>query len=136
MADKTVAAAEDTRNDIGSEEFERLLTDEGTTLVKVFLHVSKDEETVRFRERIADTEKQWKFRKADLDVHTHYDDYMAAYEEAITATSTAWAPWYVVPADRNWVKATAVATLLVHTLEKLDPQFPPAEPGIESLRIE
>jgi PPK2 family polyphosphate:nucleotide phosphotransferase len=117
-------------------EFERLLTDEGTTLVKVFLHVSKDEETVRFRERIADPEKQWKFRKADLDVHAQYDAYMAVYEETITETSTEWAPWYVVPSDRNWVKATAVATLLVHTLEKLDPKFPPAEAGIESLKFD
>jgi PPK2 family polyphosphate:nucleotide phosphotransferase len=117
-------------------EFERLLSDEGTTLVKVFLHVSKEEQAVRFRERIADPEKQWKFRKADLDVHTRYDDYLAVYEETITETSTEWAPWHVVPADRNWVKATAVATLLVHTLERLDPQFPPAEAGIESLRIE
>jgi PPK2 family polyphosphate:nucleotide phosphotransferase len=117
-------------------EFERLLTDEGTTIVKVFLHVSKEEQAVRFRERIADPEKQWKFRKADLDVHAQYDAYMDAYEETITATSTEWAPWHVVPADRNWVKATAVATLLVHTLEKLDPKFPSAEAGIESLRIE
>jgi PPK2 family polyphosphate:nucleotide phosphotransferase len=117
-------------------DFERLLTDEGTTLVKVFLHVSKDEQAARFRERIADPEKQWKFRKADLDVHAHYDDYTAAYEETIAETSTRWAPWHVVPADRNWVKAAAVATLLVHTLEQLDPKFPPAEPGIESLRIE
>jgi len=117
-------------------EFERLLTDEGTTLVKVFLHVSKDEQAARFRERIADPEKQWKFRKADLDVHAHYEGYMAAYEETITETSTEWAPWYVVPADRNWVKATAVATLLVHTLEKLDPRFPPAEAGIEDLRVD
>jgi PPK2 family polyphosphate:nucleotide phosphotransferase len=117
-------------------EFERLLTDEGTTVVKVFLHVSKEMQVERFRERIANPEKQWKFRKADLDVHSRYDEYIGVYEETITETSTEWAPWNVVPADRNWVKATAVATLLVHTLDKLDPQFPPPEPGIEQLRIE
>ncbi len=117
-------------------EFERLLSDEGTTLVKVFLHVSKEEQAERFRERIANPEKRWKFRKADLDVHARYDGYLAAYEDVIADTSTEWAPWHVVPADRNWVKATAVATLLVHILERLDPQFPPAEAGIESLRFE
>ena len=116
-------------------EFERMLTDEGTTVVKVFLHVSKEEEAQRFRERIADPDKQWKFRKADLDVHEKYHDYMAAYEDLLEQTSTEWAPWHVVPADRNWVKAHAVATLLVHTLEKLDPQFPPPEPGIDRLTI-
>jgi PPK2 family polyphosphate:nucleotide phosphotransferase len=116
-------------------EFERMLTDEGTTVVKVFLHVSKDEEAQRFRDRIADPDKQWKFRQADLEVHAKYDDYMAAYEELLEQTSTVWAPWHVVPADRNWVKAHAVATLLVDTLEKLDPQFPPPEPGIDKLQV-
>jgi PPK2 family polyphosphate:nucleotide phosphotransferase len=117
-------------------EFERMLTDEGTTLVKVFLHVSKEEQAERFRERIADPEKQWKFRRDDLDVHARYEAYLAVYEQTIADTSTEWAPWYVVPADRNWVKAHAIATLLVHTLEQMDPQFPAPEPGIESLRIE
>src|SRR6476660_2621704 len=117
-------------------EFERMLSDEGTTVLKVFLHVSKDEQAKRFRERIADPEKQWKFRKADLDVHARYDEYMAAYEELIEATSSHWAPWHVVPADRNWVKAHAVATLLVHTLETLDPQLPAPEAGIEQLKFD
>jgi len=117
-------------------EFERMLSDEGTTVVKVFLHVSKDEQAKRFRERIADPEKQWKFRKADLGVHAQYDEYMAAYEELLEATSSHWAPWHVVPADRNWVKAHAVGTLLVHTLEKLDPQLPDPEAGIEQLEID
>ncbi len=117
------------------KEFERMLADEGTTIIKVFLHVSKDEQAARFRERAADPEKQWKFRAADLNVHAHYDEYMAAYEEVIEETSTDWAPWYVVPADRNWVKAHVVASLLVHTLERLDPQFPAPEAGIEKLKI-
>lgn len=116
-------------------EFERMLVDEGTAIVKVFLHVSKEEQAERFRERIADPEKQWKFRRADLDVHARYDDYIAAYEELLSETSTDWAPWHVVPADRNWVKAHAVAALLVRTLDELDPQFPPPEPGIEELQV-
>jgi PPK2 family polyphosphate:nucleotide phosphotransferase len=116
--------------------FERMLTDEGTTVVKVFLHVSKEEQATRFRERIDDPEKQWKFRSADLDVHTRYDEYMAAYEDLLEETSTDWAPWHVVPADRNWVKAHVVATLLVRTLERLDPQLPAPEPGIEKLQVD
>jgi PPK2 family polyphosphate:nucleotide phosphotransferase len=117
-------------------EFERILVDEGTTIVKVFLNLSKEEQRVRLQERVDDPEKRWKFRRADLDVRARFDDYMAAYEEAITETSSEWAPWYVVPADRNWVKSTAVATLLVDALERMDPKLPEPEAGIEGLRIE
>ena len=94
-------------------EFERMLADEGTTLVKVFLNVSKDEQRERFQERIDDPAKRWKFRKDDLEVRRRFDEYVAAWDEVIAETSTEWAPWHVVPADRNWVKSTAVATLLV-----------------------
>jgi polyphosphate kinase 2 (PPK2 family) len=113
-----------------------MLVDEGTTLVKVFLNLSKEEQRARLQERIDDPEKRWKFRRADLDVRALFDDYVVAYEEAITQTSTDWAPWHVVPADRNWVKSTAVATLLVDALERLNPRLPDPEPGIEGLRVE
>jgi PPK2 family polyphosphate:nucleotide phosphotransferase len=115
--------------------FERTLSDEGTTIVKVFLNVSKEEQAERLRERLEDPEKRWKFRKADLEARQRWDEYMAAYEEAITATSKRWAPWHVVPADRNWVKALAVATLLVDALERMDPQLPEPEPGLDELEI-
>ena len=117
-------------------KWERMLTDEGTTIVKVFLNVSKEEQRKRFQERIDDPEKRWKFRLEDLDVRKRFDDYVDAYEEAITETSTDWAPWYVVPADRNWVKALAVAQLLVAALERMDPQMPPPQPGIENVVVE
>ena len=117
-------------------EWERMLVDEGTALVKVFLNVSKDEQRRRLQERIDDREKRWKFRRDDLDVRRRFDEYLTAYEEALTETSTEWASWHVVPADRNWVKAVAVARLLVDALERLDPQLPEPEPGIEGLRIE
>ena len=117
-------------------EWERMLVDEGTSVVKVFLNVSKDEQRKRFQERIDDPEKRWKFRREDLEVRARFDEYVAAYEQALAETSTAWAPWYVVPADRNWVKAYAVAKLLVEELERLDPQLPQPEPGIEGLVIE
>ena len=116
-------------------EFERMLVDEGTTLVKVFLNVSKRKQAERLQERIDDPQKRWKFRKDDLNVHAAFDAYLAAYDEAIEETSTDWAPWYVVPADRNWVKAVAVATLVVDALEAIDPKLPPAEPGIEGLKV-
>ncbi len=116
--------------------FERMLVDEGTTVLKVFLNVSREEQRARFQERIDDPEKRWKFRLDDLKVRGRFDDWVAAWEEALTETSTGHAPWYVVPADRNWVKGLAVAELVAGTLERLDPQLPDPEEGLEGLRIE
>src|SRR4051812_31614473 len=116
-------------------EWERLLVEEGTSIVKVFLHVSKDEELARFKERVDNPEKAWKFRAADLQVHERYDEYMAAYDEAMAETSTEWAPWHVVPADHNWVKALAVAELLVAELKRLDPQLPPPDPETAKIKL-
>jgi polyphosphate kinase 2 (PPK2 family) len=113
-----------------------MLTDEGTTIVKVFLNVSKDEQRNRLQERIDNPEKRWKFRRDDLEVLKRFDDYVLAYEEALTETSTEWAPWHVVPADRNCVKPVAVAQLLVEALERIDPKLPDPEPGIENLRVD
>jgi PPK2 family polyphosphate:nucleotide phosphotransferase len=117
-------------------DWERMLTDEGTALVKVFLHVSEEEQRRRLQERIDDPQKRWKFRRDDLKVRARFDEYLRAYEEAIAETSSEWAPWHVVPADRNWLKSLAVAELLVTALERLDPQLPAPEPGIEGLTIE
>ena len=117
-------------------EWERMLVDEGTALVKVFLNVSKDEQRARFQERVDDPEKRWKFRKSDLDVRARFDDYIEAYDDVIEQTSTEHAPWHVVPADHNWVKATAVAELLVAALERIDPQLPEPEDGLEGLVVE
>jgi PPK2 family polyphosphate:nucleotide phosphotransferase len=115
--------------------WEHMLADEGTTLVKVFLNVSREEQRRRLQERVDDPEKRWKFRRDDLKVRARFDEFLAAYEEVIAETSTEWAPWHVVPADRNWVKSTAVAALLVEALERIDPQLPDPEPGVEGLRI-
>ena len=117
-------------------EWERMLTDEGTTIVKVFLNVSKDEQRDRLQERIDNPEKRWKLRRDDLEARKRFDDYLNAYDEALTETSTEWAPWHVVPADRNWVKAVAVAQLLVEALERIDPKLPDPEPGLENVRVE
>src|SRR5262245_31142544 len=115
--------------------WERMLVEEGTTIVKVFLNVSKDEQQKRLQERVDDPEKRWKFRKDDPDVRARFDEYLAAYDEVIWQTSTEHAPWHVVPADRNWVKATAVAELLVAALERIDPQLPEPEEGLDGLVV-
>jgi PPK2 family polyphosphate:nucleotide phosphotransferase len=116
-------------------DFERMLVDEGTTVLKAFLNVSRDEQRARFQERVDDPGKRWKFRRDDLKVRERFDDWVAAWEEAVTETSTDWAPWHVVPADRNWVKALAVAELVAGALERLDPQPPDPEEGIEGMQI-
>jgi PPK2 family polyphosphate:nucleotide phosphotransferase len=116
-------------------EFERMLVDEGTTVLKVFLNVSRDEQRTRLQERIDDPEKRWKFRRDDLKVRERFDDWVAAWDDAVTATSTDWAPWYVVPADRNWLKALAVAELVVDALERIDPELPEPEAGLEGIVV-
>jgi len=107
-------------------EFERMLHDEGTTVLKFFLHVSAQEQIERFAERLSDPSKRWKHNPKDEETSRHFGELMAAYEDALTATSTEWAPWYVIPADRNWLRNLGVATVLVDTLRRLDPQFPGA----------
>jgi PPK2 family polyphosphate:nucleotide phosphotransferase len=116
-------------------EFERLLTDEGTTVVKCFLHVSKDKQAERLQERLDDPEKHWKFRAGDLLDRELWDQYQDAYEDALAETSTKDCPWFVVPADRNWLRNLSVAQVLLQTLERLDPKVPLPEAGIENVKI-
>jgi PPK2 family polyphosphate:nucleotide phosphotransferase len=115
--------------------FERMLVDEGTTVLKLFLHVSRDEQGRRLQERLDNPEKRWKFRVGDLDDRRLWDEYMTAYEDAIHQTSTDWAPWYVVPADHNWVRNLAVVEILVDALERLDPQLPKPDPGLDGVEV-
>ena len=117
-------------------EFERMLTDEGTTLVKVFLHISKEEQRERLQARIDDPQKNWKFHRGDLEVRAKWDEYQERYEQAISGTSTNWAPWYVVPADHKWVRDIAVSTILVEVFTGLDPRIPEPEPGLEGVTVE
>jgi PPK2 family polyphosphate:nucleotide phosphotransferase len=116
-------------------EFERLLVDEGTTVVKVFLHLSKEEQTARLERRLADPARAWKFEPSDLDARREWDDYQALYEEVLSETSTEHAPWFVVPADRKWARDVAVATLLVETLRRLDPQIPAPDPSLADVVV-
>jgi PPK2 family polyphosphate:nucleotide phosphotransferase len=116
--------------------FEQMLVDEGTAVVKVFLNLSKDEQRERFQDRIDSPDERWKFRRGDLDDRALWDDYQRAFHEMMVRTSTPSAPWYVVPADRKWVRNLCVAAILRHTLEQIDPQYPEAEQGIEGVVVE
>jgi PPK2 family polyphosphate:nucleotide phosphotransferase len=104
--------------------FERHLTRNGTRIVKVFLHMSPEEQRRRFLARIDDPEKHWKFSMGDIRERGHWDDYQQAYAEMLTETSTKWAPWYVVPADGKWVSRAVVAKLLAREIRDLNLSYP------------
>jgi PPK2 family polyphosphate:nucleotide phosphotransferase len=108
-------------------DFERHLARNGTRIVKFFLHVSKEEQRKRFLERLEKPEKNWKFSLRDLAEREKWNDYTKAYEDAISATSTRWAPWYVVPADHKWFTHLVVAQVIAGTLEDLDLRYPPID---------
>jgi PPK2 family polyphosphate:nucleotide phosphotransferase len=104
--------------------FERHLVRSGTVIRKFFLNVSRDEQRKRFLSRLDEPEKNWKFSAADVEERQHWDDYMKAYEDALAATSTEHAPWYVIPADHKWFTRLAVADVVVEALEEMGPRFP------------
>ncbi len=104
--------------------FERHLVRNSTVILKFFLHLSRDEQRKRFLKRLKDPRKHWKFAAADLTERGFWDDYMKAYEQAISATSTKWAPWYVIPADHKWVTRALVSRIITTTIESLDLRYP------------
>jgi PPK2 family polyphosphate:nucleotide phosphotransferase len=105
-------------------DWERYLTDNGFKVVKLFLNLSKEEQRIRFLKRIDRPEKNWKFSSADARERQRWDDYQKAFSEMLSATSTDWAPWYVIPADRKWFARICAAAVLARTLMELDPQYP------------
>jgi PPK2 family polyphosphate:nucleotide phosphotransferase len=105
-------------------DFERMLSESGTTIVKFFLHISPEEQLERLQERLDDKTKQWKFQHGDLEERKYWDQYMVAYEDVLSRTSTEYAPWYVVPANRKWLRNYIVSSVLVKTLEKLKMKYP------------
>jgi PPK2 family polyphosphate:nucleotide phosphotransferase len=115
-------------------DFEAEVTAAGTVMVKVMLHISRGEQRDRLAERLDRPDKHWKFNPRDIDSRRRWDDYMAAYSDAVSRCSTAAAPWYVVPADRKWYARLAVAALLTAALRDLDPQWPLADFDIEEER--
>jgi PPK2 family polyphosphate:nucleotide phosphotransferase len=104
--------------------FERHLTLNGVTILKFFLHISKDEQKKRIQDRMNDPERRWKLSPADFKERDYWDDYQQAYEDALIRCSTAWAPWYVVPADKKWFRNLAVAEIMLETLEAMKMKFP------------
>lgn len=105
-------------------QFEKLLSDNGTRILKFMLNVSKDEQAERLRDRVASPEKRWKFNSADLEDRKLWDAYMKAYETALIRCSTPHAPWHVIPADRNWVRNAVIARIVRETLEEMNPAYP------------
>jgi PPK2 family polyphosphate:nucleotide phosphotransferase len=116
--------------------FEALLAgDARTRIVKLMLHISKDEQAERLQARLDRADKRWKFRLGDLEERKRWDDYMAAFEEAITRTSTDVAPWYVVPANHKWFRNWAVSRIVVETLEDMDPRYPEPSEDLDGVRV-
>jgi PPK2 family polyphosphate:nucleotide phosphotransferase len=113
--------------------FERHLVRNGTVILKFFLNVSREEQKARFLERLSRPEKNWKFSSSDLAERDFWDDYMAAYEDALRATSTKWAPWYVIPADYKWVTRAAIADIVTKSIRDLDLKYPEVTPEQEKL---
>ena len=104
--------------------FEKYLHQNGIRVVKIFLHLSKEEQKQRFLERIDDPEKNWKFSESDIAERAHWEEYQAAYQDAIRETSTKNAPWYIVPADKKWFARLLISQIIVETLQDIDPQYP------------
>ena len=117
-------------------DFERILAREGTTIVKFFLHISKDAQLERFRERLEREDKHYKFSANDVRERRHWDEYQEAYQDALRATSTEWAPWYVIPSDHKWFRKLAVAQIVASTLHRLDPKWPESEADLERFAAE
>ena len=114
-------------------DFETMLVEEGTIILKFFLHISRDEQKQRLQERLDDPAKKWKFNPGDLVARGKWDDYQRVYEDAINATSSQHAPWYIVPADRNWVRDLYVCSVLVEVLSKLKMQYPDPPAGLANV---
>ncbi len=116
--------------------FEEMLADEGTTIVKFFLHISKDEQKRRFQDRLDEPDKHWKFSKADLAERASWDAYQDAFAAMLGKCSTTFAPWYVVPANHKWYRNWVLSDTIVRTLEGLDLKYPPAPKGLDKIEVE
>src|SRR5919109_3873822 len=117
-------------------DFERMLVREGTTIVKFFLHISKDAQLERFKERLERQDKHYKFSANDVRERRNWDAYQQAYEDALRLTSTPWAPWYVVPSDHKWYRNLVVARIVCATLEAMDPRWPDTDEDVEAYALD
>ncbi len=128
--------AECKRRYVQIRDFERMLAETGTVIIKVFLHISQEEQRKRLQQRLDDPDKQWKFNPADLEQRKKWDDYQRAYETAIRETDAGHAPWYVVPANSKTQRNLAIASILLETLEGLELSFPPTDAQLSNITVE
>jgi polyphosphate kinase 2 (PPK2 family) len=117
-------------------EFEKLLADEGTTILKFYLHINREEQKERLQDRLDEPDKNWKFSLGDLEERKLWDQYIQAYQTALEETSTEYAPWYVIPANRKWYRNLVISTIIIETLKGLKMEFPPAEDNLDDVVIE
>lgn len=117
-------------------EFERTLAESGTTILKFYLHIDRDEQKERLQARLDDPTKRWKFRLGDLEERKRWDEYMEAYEDVLSRTSTDYAPWYIVPANRKWYRDLVISSVLVETLENLKMKYPESEENLDGVVVE
>jgi len=117
-------------------DFEKLLTNSGTTILKFFLHISKEEQRERLQARLDNPNKRWKFSKSDLSERQFWNNYQKAYTDALNKCNTNHAPWHIICADRKWHRNFLISTIVRSTLEKMNPQYPPAEKDLEGVVVE
>ncbi len=116
-------------------DWERMLTDEGTTILKFFLAIDQDEQRQRFQDRVDDPTKRWKFSMSDIAERKLWDQYRSAFGDMLTETSTAYAPWHLIPANRNWLRNLAVSEIVADAIDDLNPKYPDPETGTQGLKI-
>jgi len=117
-------------------DFERILSEEDTLILKFYLHIDKDEQKKRLQQRLDDPSKRWKFSGDDLPERKFWKEYMKAYEDALNKTSTEWAPWYLIPANHKWYRDLVVSRIIVKATEKMDLHYPKTETNLKSIAIE
>jgi PPK2 family polyphosphate:nucleotide phosphotransferase len=117
-------------------DFEKMLSDEGTVIIKFYLHINRKEQKERMLERIDNPEKRWKFNPGDLKERLRWDEYMQAYEDVVTKTSTDWAPWYIIPANKKWYRNLMISRILVEKLQTLGMAYPQPSGDFEAYRKE
>jgi PPK2 family polyphosphate:nucleotide phosphotransferase len=117
-------------------DFERMLVEEGTTILKFFLHIDKEEQKSRLQARLDTPNKQWKFSVGDLAERKLWPEYLEAYQDAISSTSSEWAPWYIVPANRKWYRNLVIANIIIQTLTNLKMYYPEPTENLDKISIE
>ncbi|GJM42566.1 MAG: hypothetical protein DHS20C20_28480 [Ardenticatenaceae bacterium] len=116
-------------------QFEKLLNDTGTRILKFYLNISLDEQKERFQARLDEPDKNWKFALGDLEKRKFWPDYMAAYEEMLYQCTTDWAPWHIIPANQKWYRNLTIMRTIVHTLREMEPQYPEVEDNLDQVVI-